>query len=111
MRANPASYYFRTPTDRQFAARHRPVIGKLDDIRLDDVFQLDLRLAKDFTFAGVTVTPSVDVFNVLNENAVIQRENRVGDATATGFNRYAFFNNIVELQSPRIVRAGFRVSF
>lgn len=107
----PAGYYYRSPIDRLTAGRHRPVIGKLDDHRLDDVFQLDLRLEKAFAIGPVTLTPSVDVFNVLNENAVIQRENRVGDATATGFNQYAFFNDIVELQSPRIVRAGFRVSF
>lgn len=122
----PQSYYFRTETDRLSLGRHDPVVGNIDDHRLDNVFQLDLRLEKGFAIGPVTITPSVDVFNVLNENAVIQRESRVGDVDEDGvFQRYEdsddidpatgepriLFNRLVELQSPRIIRAGLRIAF
>lgn len=44
----------------------------------------------------------LDIFNVLNKGTVLQRNARVNQAT---------YNQIREIQSPRILRLGARVSF
>jgi hypothetical protein len=46
-----------------------------------------------------------DVFNVLNENTVLQRQNQIGVTGPNGT------NSIREIQSPRILRVGARLSF
>jgi hypothetical protein len=74
-----------------------------DTYRLHNLTNLDLRLAKDirvFRSAGITI--SVDAFNILNANTILQRNTRLG--TATG-------NRITEIQSPRVFRAGARITF
>jgi len=78
------------------------IIGNLDDRRYDDVYNLDLRLEKLIEFRPLQVALSADVFNVLNDATVLQRNGRVNQAT---------YNQIREIQSPRIVRLGARVSF
>jgi hypothetical protein len=78
------------------------VIGKMDDERYDNVYNLDLRLEKILNLAPLQIALSADVFNVLNENTVLQRNGRVNQAT---------FNQIREIQSPRVVRVGARLSF
>lgn len=112
---NPTGYYVRTNNDGQYAARHRPSIGHLDDFRLDDIYELDMRIEKAFHLGPLELTPSVDVFNVLNDNAVIQRDPRVGDvrlrSTGVVFTENSSFNQILETQSPRIVRLGLRLTF
>jgi hypothetical protein len=72
------------------------------DIRHEDVHNLDLRLAKDFRFGPVGTTFSVDVFNVFNEQTILQRNTRLAVASA---------NRITELQSPRVIRLGARLTF
>jgi hypothetical protein len=78
------------------------VIGKLDDHRHDDVFSLDMRVEKIINVSPVQISLTADVFNVTNENPVNQRNGRVNQST---------YNNIQELQAPRVVRLGARVSF
>jgi hypothetical protein len=115
----PQSYYVRS---RQFdvdGLRKRNLVGKIDQFRLDDVYQLDLGIKKDFQLGPVVLSAFADVFNVTNENTVLQRESRVGDwdfeAEGTEddpfFDQYSFFNQIIEVQSPRILRLGARISF
>jgi hypothetical protein len=110
---NPASYYLRARTGDVAGTRPQNIVGHLDDFRLEDVYELDVRFEKAFKIGAVDITPSVDVFNVLNENAIIQRENFLGDVNLnTGaFSQYRFFNDILEVQNPRIVRLGVRVGF
>ena len=48
------------------------------------------------------ITLGVDVFNVTNENTVVQRQRRVTTRT---------FNELQENLSPRAVRLGFKYSF
>jgi Carboxypeptidase regulatory-like domain len=113
----PQSYYVRTRTSRDDSGgtlpdTNRPTIGTLDAYRLPDVYELDLRLEKTFRFGELVVTPSVDVFNVTNQGAVLQRENLVGDFTPSGgYDPNSAFDQIVETQSPIIMRLGIRVSF
>lgn len=109
----PQSYYVRS---RQFdldGARALNLIGDIDQFRLDDVYQLDLRLEKDFRIGPVTVTGTAEVFNVTNEGTVLQRASRVGDYNFNNgtFTQNSLFNEIIETQSPRILRVGARVSF
>jgi hypothetical protein len=78
------------------------ILGKMDDERYDDVFNLDLRAEKIFELRPLQVALSIDVFNVLNEDTVLQRVSRVDLGT---------YNNISETISPRVVRAGARISF
>jgi hypothetical protein len=79
------------------------VFDSLDDVHNDDVFTVDLRLDKEIAIGdsfGVTV--GLDVFNVLNDNTVLQR-NRNFSSTS-----YNFINETV---SPRILRGGVRLTF
>ena len=72
------------------------------DFRHEDIMELDLRLAKEFRFSGVGLTASIDLFNVLNEQPILQRNTRLGIASA---------DRITELQSPRVFRLGARLTF
>lgn len=78
------------------------IIGKLSDNRYDDVYELDLRIEKVITVRPLSITLAADFFNVLNNGTVLQRNAGVISST---------YNNIIELQSPRVVRFGARVSF
>jgi hypothetical protein len=80
------------------------IIGNIDDRRYDDILNLDAGIEKVLTLNPLQVTLSVNVFNVFNENPVLQRNGRV-DVTGSAFNR------LIEIQSPRVVRAGARISF
>jgi len=77
-------------------------------VRFPNVFELDLRAAKDFRVMNrVGVTLSADLFNVPNKRTVLQRETLLffdGSPNSVG-------NNIEELQSPRIWRFGARINF
>ena len=75
----------------------------VDDFRNEDVHNLDLRLAKELRFGGVGTTLSVDVFNVFNEQTILQR-----DVQRLNFSSS---NRITELQSPRVIRLGARLTF
>ena len=72
------------------------------DFRHDDIHTLDLRLAKDLRFGGVGLTVSADVFNVLNNDNILQRNTRL--AVANG-------NRVTEIVSPRVFRFGARLTF
>jgi hypothetical protein len=113
----PQSYYVSTPRGPVDNARPRILIGKIDQFRLDNVYQLDLRLEKTFNIGRVSITPTAECFNVTNNNTVLQRESRVGtvdfddDTGELLFDQSSAFNQIIEVQSPRIVRVGLRVAF
>jgi hypothetical protein len=114
----PTAYYVKTRIRSDNTVGALPnssidtTIGNLDDYRLDNVYELDLRFERPFHLGLVNITPSVDIFNVTNQGAVIQRDNQVGTYQSNGkFSPNSTFNNIVETQSPRIVRLGVRVNF
>ncbi len=76
----------------------RYVINDFEDYRFPNLFQLDLRVAKTFGLpAGFGLEVSLDAFNVTNERTVLWRDYEVG--------------TIQEMQSPRIVRLGGKVTF
>ena len=93
--------------------RYSIQIGHVDDYRLDNVYEFDLRLEKNFRLGPVQATASLDVFNVFNGGTVTGRDNRVGDFDSRGsaFTPNSNFNLPTQVQSPRIVRLGARVFF
>jgi hypothetical protein len=73
-----------------------------DEFRNDDINVFDARVEKEFTFSDFGLTLGVDVFNVLNENFVLQRRHQTNIPQT---------NNVTEILSPRIFRLGARLSF
>jgi hypothetical protein len=84
------------------------VLDPVGSIRFSNVYELDLRIAKEFRFrnrAGLTL--SGDLFNAPNKRTVLQRETLVlqnGNSRAAGW-------RITEIQAPRVWRFGAKVSF
>ncbi|HXB57768.1 MAG TPA: carboxypeptidase regulatory-like domain-containing protein [Vicinamibacteria bacterium] len=74
----------------------------VDAVRYDNVWDLDLRLAKNVKLGGAAVTFSAEAFNIFNANTVLQVNRQVNTGT---------FGRINEIMSPRIVRVGARLSF
>ncbi|MEO8432863.1 MAG: hypothetical protein ABI592_15255, partial [Acidobacteriota bacterium] len=79
-----------------------PVGAKLDGERYDNVYNVDVRLEKVIELRPLQVSLALDVFNVLNSDTVLQRNGRVNQAT---------FNRIEEVQAPRVLRLGARITF
>jgi hypothetical protein len=110
-------YYFRFNSGDRESNRRFLVDGFGND-RLDNVYELDFRLAKSFAVRnGLGIELSADLFNALNQRTVLWRDNRIYRATGKpsnvgGGNDLSIgSNNIVEVQSPRVIRLGARVSF
>ncbi len=80
------------------------IIGKLSDTRYGNVYELDLRLEKVINVKPVQVTIAADIFNALNQGTILQRNAKVSAGAGV-------YNQIIEMQSPRIVRFGARISF
>ena len=79
------------------------VLASTNDLRYDNVFEFDMRVEKLIPITPTAnVTLSADLFNVTNQDTVLQRFNRLNRSN-TGL--------IKEIQSPRIWRFGARVSF
>jgi len=71
--------------------------------RNPNTIELDLRLAKDIRIWRGGITLSADAFNVLDKRTILQRDTRRLNLSAAG--------HITELQSPRVLRLGARLSF
>jgi hypothetical protein len=79
------------------------VIQPIGTTRFPNVYELDLRAAKDFRFMNrVGLTLSADLFNVPNKRTVLQRNTLLDAGTV---------DRITELQSPRVWRFGAKLSF
>jgi hypothetical protein len=74
----------------------------IDYVRYPNVWDTDIRVARDFRLGAVTVRGMFDVFNLLNADTALVRN---GNITATTFNQIA--QNI----SPRIARVGVQIGF
>lgn len=80
------------------------VLTPLGQYRYGNVYELDLRLEKVIAVNPLEITISADVFNALNQGTVLQRNARVDLGPGV-------YNQIIEMQSPRVVRFGARLSF
>ena len=76
----------------------------VDEFRDPNVTELDLRIAKEFRISRFGLTLSIDGFNMLNANTILQRD-------VTQLNGYPASNHITEDLSPRVFRAGARFTF
>jgi hypothetical protein len=81
-----------------------------DQFRHPNLLEVDLRLAKDIRIWRGGVTLSVDAFNILNKQTVLQRDVRQLNRNNAGA-PFAASNRITELQSPRVFRLGARLNF
>ncbi len=88
--------------------RQEVILQPVGTTRFDNVYEFDLRAAKDFRFMNrVGLTLSADLFNVPNQRTVLQRNTRLFTSGAS----FASGDTITEVQSPRIWRLGAKVSF
>jgi hypothetical protein len=78
------------------------VTPQIDTFRYDNVWDTDMRVARSLKFRTVSVRLIGDVFNVMNANTVLIRNNNVLSTA---------FNMIGQNVSPRIFRAGLVVGF
>jgi hypothetical protein len=98
----PLNYFRRIFGDTDGLARDVEV-APTDDLRYKNVYELDMRLEKIVPItASSSLTLTADLFNVLNNNTVLQRYNRLNRSNT---------NQIKEVQSPRVWRFGGRFSF
>jgi hypothetical protein len=75
---------------------------KIDTFRYPDLWNTDVRVAREFRSGGASFRVMFDVFNLMNANTALLR---VNDVTATNFNA------LVQNLSPRIARVGVIVGF
>jgi hypothetical protein len=98
----PLPYYVNQALGREGTVRLL-VTEELDSVRFANLWNLDLRWAKNLSFgARGSVQFIADVFNVLNSNTEITRERNAGSTN---------FRVLGSNLSPRIVRFGLRVGF
>jgi Carboxypeptidase regulatory-like domain len=77
-------------------------VNEADDIRLPNLWNLDLRLAKNLRVGATSLVLGAEVFNALNSNTELYRN---PSASSNNFNR------LDEILAPRIVRLGARLTF
>ena len=107
-------YVVRVTAPRGEGAKNVIVPSSVDEFRNPNVSDLDLRLAKDFHISRAGLTVSLDAFNVLNSNTILQRNvTRLGTASAStgAFTPLSASNRVTEVLSPRVFRVGARVTF
>jgi hypothetical protein len=103
----PALYRDEVSTNANSSGFSDVILHEIGDSRFDNVYEFDLRLAKEIRYQGVGLTLSADLFNVPNQRTVLQRETLV--AFDKGYSGNG--DQITELQSPRVWRLGARFSF
>jgi hypothetical protein len=88
-------------------------VKTVDSIRFKNLWNLDLRLAKNVKFGSSAITLSAEAFNVFNNNLVLGRFRfaNSGSFTSTIAGAEPGLGRIEEIISPRIVRFGARLSF
>ena len=78
------------------------LVGSVDDTRYGNLWNVDLRLARNSKIGRVTLTPSLELFNALNNDLVLGRSRNAASSA---------YGRADEIISPRILRIGARVSF
>ena len=97
-------------------------IGPLDDLRYDDLINLNLKLSKVFKMGSTKVDLAVEVFNVFNQDTVLQVDRNYGSHSDTGAAVQNFDNSgtgqafptyrrVDEYLSPRVARFSATINF
>jgi hypothetical protein len=58
----------------------RVLLSPAGEFRKNSLSLLDIRVTKRFAVGNVSIEPTIDLFNVLNENAALQEVETVGPA-------------------------------
>jgi hypothetical protein len=74
----------------------------VDDQRFENLWNLDLRLAKTVRAGGSNMVFTADLFNVFNSNTELNRQRNLGSAR---------FHELTDYLSPRVLRFGLRLGF
>jgi hypothetical protein len=102
--------YYRSLNTRDGFGTQSILVSEFDQFRLPTLTDLDLRIAKTFGLVrGAGFELSADLFNATNQETVLWRDYQLRNATGTTFTGGQ--NTIQELQSPRILRVGARITF
>ena len=80
----------------------------IDTFRYPNAWDTDLRVARNFAFSTVNLRLIGDVFNVLNANTALLRNNSLGGTNNT---TPASFNTLSQNVTPRVLRLGLVVGF
>jgi hypothetical protein len=110
----PQAYYIRSRVADIDGTRYRNLVSNIDTYRLDNVYELDLRLEKTFNIGPVGLSATAEVFNATNNATVLERSSQIGtydNRPGRGTFTPVAFNTILETQSPRILRLGGRITF
>ena len=84
------------------SARNIQVTDDIDDFRHEDIISVDARIEKEFNFDQFGLTLSLDGFNLLDEQPVLQVQRNLAASNS---------NLILERLSPRVFRWGVKVHF
>src|SRR5205814_1051294 len=77
-------------------------VSTTDQIRLSNLWDMDLRLAKSIRLGGASLTLAGDLFNVFNSNTELYRNPSAGGSS---------YNRLDEILAPRIARLSARFTF
>ena len=85
----------------------------IDELHYDDLWNLDLRLAKTFKFKRAGLTLAAEWFNVFNNDLVLSRWRfaNSGNFTNTAQGAEAGLGRVEEIIAPSILRFGARLTF
>ena len=86
-------------------------VPELDSLRLPNVWNLDLRAAKNIHLGGTTFVLSADLFNVFNANTELSRGRQASSALYVKATNTGSFNRLDEILNPRVFRLGVRFQF
>ena len=87
------------------------VTPDVDTYRMDDIFTIDARIDKDFQIGDLSLTLSADIFNLLNDGAIIQNEYLSGTVGGGSTVPLSTLGNVNQIIGPRIVRFGVRLAW
>ena len=92
------------------------VVPDTDTTRLSNPIEVDVRVAKDIRVSRLGLTLSADVFNIANSHTILQRRTRLGTNSRNELydpvaRPTRGGNRIDEIQSPRVIRLGARLTF
>jgi hypothetical protein len=78
------------------------VSPKIDTFRFPNVWDTDVRIARQFKYQTLSVRVMADVFNLFNANTALVRINNIGASN---------FNSLQQNMAPRILRFGVTIGF
>jgi hypothetical protein len=78
------------------------VTPEIDYLRYPNLWNTDLRAARNFKAGNINIRGILDAFNVFNANTELVRNNNIASPT---------FNALAQNLSPRIFRIGVVVGF